>query len=59
MPDHYVRSWDWRTDTEEWSGPFLAHIARYIAAKLAQKGHTTRVYHRSELPGAPTQKEQP
>lgn len=49
MSDHYVRTYDPATDSEEWIGPLSLHMAGVVAEGLEGK-RQTRVYHRSELP---------
>lgn len=50
MSDYYVRTYNTTTDTDEWHGPFSAHMAGLVAMGLPRTSHA-RVYHKSELPG--------
>jgi hypothetical protein len=48
MNQHYVRTYDPVTDTEEWVGPVSAHMADWITTGLEGRCQT-RIYHKSEL----------
>ena len=48
--DHYIRTYDPVTDSEEWIGPVSAHMSEWIKSGLEGRCQT-RVYRKDELPG--------